>query len=182
MPSALLPGHVAQLTQGHREVCLCSEAHNNEAGRFGGTLGEDQGCFTSQCSQGLGIFPPGLSYLEKSRQRSKIGLKWTKGGRVVASNCCSENPEHCGCAEPSTVKEETKRKGTSREMEAQRRLELVSSWSWLVLLFLSHHCGGVEPLSFSTDSNMVTIIAPVYAAQQKKKKKRSFRASQTGGN
>lgn len=83
VPSALLPGHVAQLTQGHREVCLCSGAHNDVASRFGGTLGEDQGCFTSQCSQGLGIFPPGLSNLEKSRQQSEIGLKEQRAAELL---------------------------------------------------------------------------------------------------
>lgn len=64
---------------------------------------------------------------------------------MVARNGSAENPEHCCYVEPSSIKEETKRKVTSRKMEAQRRLELVRSWYELVLLYLSQ-CGGFNHL------------------------------------
>lgn len=62
-----------------------------------------------------------------------------------------------------------------------KQLELVCSWSRLVLLFLSQ-CWEFNHLCVSpfTDPDMVTIMAAVYAAEQKNKKK-SFRASHMGG-
>lgn len=62
-------------------------------------------------------------------------------------------------------------------MEAQRQLELVRSWSWLVLLFYLSAEASTICVLFFIDLNMVTIIAAVYVAEQR----RSFWASQIGG-
>lgn len=96
---------------------------------------------------------------------------------MVARNGSTENPEHCGNAEPSSIKGETKRKVTSRKMKAQRRVELVCSWSWLVLFFLSQ-CWGFKHLCVPPlwPPSVIASTA-VYAADQR----RTFRASQIGG-
>lgn len=95
---------------------------------------------------------------------------------VVARNGSTENPEHCGNVEPSSIKEETKRKVTSRKMEAQRRVELVCSWSWLVLLCPSAGDSIICVFLLYAPTDVIASTA-VYAAHQR----RTFRASQIGG-